>query len=48
MFAGKVERIKAGETPHPLPNGEVRTKQMTDGEANFQKRVAEERATLGR
>ena len=48
MFAGKVERIKAAETPHPLLNGDVWTKQITDGEANFQTRVAEERAKLGR
>lgn len=48
MFAGKVERIKAGETPHPLLNGEAWTRQITEGEANFQKRVAEERGKLGR
>jgi metallo-beta-lactamase class B len=47
MFAGKVERIKAGETPHPLLNGEAWTRQLTEGEANFQKRVAEERAKVG-
>jgi len=44
MFAGKVERIKAGDTPHPLLNVEAWTKQLVDGEANFQKRVADERA----
>jgi hypothetical protein len=48
MFAGKVERIKAGDMPHPLLNGEAWTKQITEAEANFQKRVAEERAKLGR
>ena len=48
MFAGKVERIKAGDTPHPLLNGAAWTKQIADAEANFQKRVAEERAKLGR
>ena len=48
MFAGKVERIKAGETPHPLVNGDVWTKQIADGEANFQTRVAGERANAGR
>jgi hypothetical protein len=48
MFAGKVERIKAGETPHPLLNGGMWTAQITDGEASFRKRVAEERAKLGR
>ena len=44
MFMGKVERIKAGETPHPLLNGDAWTKQIVEGEANFEKRVAEERA----
>jgi metallo-beta-lactamase class B len=48
MFAGKVERIKAGETPHPLLNGDAWTKQIVDGEAGFEKRVAEERAKLRR
>jgi metallo-beta-lactamase class B len=48
MFAGKVDRIKAGETPHPLLNGEAWTKQIADGEAGFVKRVAEERAKLKR
>jgi len=48
MFAGKVERMKAGERPHPLLNGDAWTRQITEGEATFQKRVAEERATLGR
>jgi metallo-beta-lactamase class B len=48
MFAGKVDRITAGETPHPLLNGEAWTKQITEGEANFQKRVAEERAKTAR
>ena len=45
MFAGKVERMKAGERPHPLLNGDAWTKQILDGEAGFQKRVAEERAS---
>ena len=48
MFAGKIERIKAGATPHPLLNGEAWTRQLADGEAGFQKRVAEERAKLAR
>jgi metallo-beta-lactamase class B len=47
MFAGKVDRMKAGETPHPLLNGDAWTKQLSDGEVNFQKRVAEERAKVG-
>jgi metallo-beta-lactamase class B len=44
MFAGKVDRIKAGATPHPLLNGDAWTKQIVESEAAFQKRVAEERA----
>ena len=44
FFAGKVERIKAGETPHPLLNPEGYTKLIADTEANFQKRIAEEQA----
>ncbi len=48
MFMGKVERIKAGDTPHPLLNGDAWTKQIVDGEANFAKRVAEERAKRGK
>jgi metallo-beta-lactamase class B len=48
MFAGKVERMKAGETPHPLLNGDAWIKQIADGEATFRTRVAEERAKPGR
>jgi metallo-beta-lactamase class B len=48
MFMGKVEAIKAGATPHPLLNADAWTKQIMDGEAGFAKRVAEERAKLGR
>ena len=48
LFAGKVERIKAGETPHPLLNGEAWTRQITEGEASFERRVTEERAKLTR
>ena len=49
MFAGKVDRIKAGATPHPLLNGaEAWTKQLADTEAAFEKRVAAERATIGK
>ena len=42
-FAGKVERIKAGETPHPLLDPEGYAKLIADTETNFQKRVQEER-----
>ncbi len=48
MFMGKVERIKAGDTPHPLLNSDAWTKQLAEGEANFAKRVAEERAKRGK
>ena len=44
MFEGKVARIKAGEMPHPLLNGEAWTRQIADAEAAFEKRVAAERA----
>ena len=48
MFMGKVEAIKAGVSPHPLLNGDAWTKQIVEGEANFAKRVTEERATRGK
>ncbi len=48
MFEGKVDRIKAGETPHPLLNGEAWTKQIVDAQARFEKRVADERAATSR
>ena len=48
MFMGKVEAIKAGASPHPLLNGDAWTKQIVDGEVNFAKRVAEERAKRGK
>lgn len=44
MFAGKVDRIKAGETPHPLLNQQAWITQIEEADANFQKRVADERA----
>jgi metallo-beta-lactamase class B len=44
MFEGKVARIKAGEMPHPLLNGDAWTKQIADAEVAFEKRVAAERA----
>jgi metallo-beta-lactamase class B len=44
MFAGKVEQIKAGAVPHPLLNGDAWTRQIVEGEADFQTRDAEERA----
>jgi metallo-beta-lactamase class B len=42
-FAGKVERIKAGETPHPLYDPQAYGKFIAQTEADFQKRVQEER-----
>ena len=42
LFAGKIERIKAGETPHPLFDPAGWTKMIADAEANFRKRVQEE------
>ena len=43
-FAGKLERIKAGETPHPLLDPNAYAKLIADTETNFQKRLQEERA----
>jgi metallo-beta-lactamase class B len=49
MFANTIERVRKGERPHPLLNGaEAWTKQLANGEAAFEKRVAEESAKLGR
>jgi metallo-beta-lactamase class B len=45
MFAGKVERIRAGVTPHPLLGADAWTKQIADAEAAFKKRVADERGS---
>jgi metallo-beta-lactamase class B len=45
MFAGKVDRIRTGETPHPLLNRDAWTAQIAEADAAFQKRVAEERAS---
>lgn len=44
LFAGKVEAIKAGATPHPLLNPGGYAKLIADTEANFQKRIADEKA----
>ena len=44
LFAGKVDRIKAGEIPHPLYDPDGWTKMIVDAEANFLKRVEEERS----
>jgi metallo-beta-lactamase class B len=44
-FSGKVDRIKAGETPHPLYDPQAYAKFIGDTEADFQKRVQAERGT---
>src|SRR6266850_5346914 len=46
LFAGKIDRMKAGERPHPLldPGAQAWTKMLDDAEANFMKRVQAERA----
>ena len=46
LFAGKVERIKAGETPHPLFNPGDYAKLIANTEANFRKRVQEEQGKI--
>jgi hypothetical protein len=42
-FAGKVERIKAGESPHPLFDPSAYGKLVAGTEADFQKRLQAER-----
>jgi metallo-beta-lactamase class B len=42
LFAGKVERIKAGEIPHPLYDPDGWTKMIAGAEANFLERVDKE------
>jgi len=46
LFAGKIERMKNNERPHPLldPGAQAWMKMLTDAQAAFEKRVAEERA----
>jgi metallo-beta-lactamase class B len=48
LFEGKIERIKAGEMPHPLMNAAEWTAQIANAEANFEKRVEQERRAAGR
>jgi metallo-beta-lactamase class B len=45
LFAGKIERMKAGERPHPLLDPEGWTKMLSDAEVTFRKRVEAERAS---
>jgi metallo-beta-lactamase class B len=42
-FAGKIERIKAGESPHPLFDRNAYGKLIADTETGFQKRLEAER-----
>jgi hypothetical protein len=39
FFTGKVERIRAGERPHPLADRAAWTKMIEESEAGFLKRV---------
>ena len=45
MFASTMERMRRGERPHPLLNGaDAWTRQLATAEADFERRVLEERA----
>jgi metallo-beta-lactamase class B len=46
LFAGKIDRMKAGERPHPLldPQSQAWGKMLDEAEANFTKRVQAEHA----
>jgi metallo-beta-lactamase class B len=46
LFAGKIDRMKAGERPHPLldPQSRAWAKMLDEAEANFTKRVQAEHA----
>jgi metallo-beta-lactamase class B len=48
MFAGKVDRIKAGEMPHPLLNRQAWIAQIDEAQSRFEQRVADERAAASR
>jgi len=43
LFMGKIERMKGGERPHPLDNPGAWTRMLDEAEANFVKRVQEEK-----
>ena len=47
LFAGKIDRMKAGERPHPLLDPGGWSRMLDDAEANFMKRVQAERAQAG-
>jgi metallo-beta-lactamase class B len=44
LFAGKIDRMKAGERPHPLLDPGGWSRMLDDAETNFMKRVQAERA----
>jgi metallo-beta-lactamase class B len=45
MFARTMERMRAGERPHPLLNGaDAWTRQLAAAEADFERRLAQERS----
>jgi len=47
LFAGKIERMKNNERPHPLldPGSQAWEKMLDDAQAAFEKRVAQEKGT---
>jgi metallo-beta-lactamase class B len=47
LFAGKIDRMKAGERPHPLLDPGGWSRMLDDAETNFMKRVQAERAQAG-
>ena len=49
LFAAKINRMKAGERPHPLldPGAQGWAKMLDDAETNFMKRVESERTKAG-
>ena len=50
LFAGKIERMKNNERPHPLldPGSQAWAKMLGDAQAAFEKRVAQEKGTATR
>ena len=44
LFAGKIDRMRVGERPHPLLDPGGWSRMLDDAEANFMKRVQDERA----
>ena len=44
LFAGKLDRLRAGERPHPLADPAGHKKMIEDSEAGFIKRVEAEKA----